>query len=112
MAKRKARPSGRKTKPGKKRAASSTRTSAKRRMSAKRRTSAKPGRAKVKAKAVRRGGPKARPARQAAPAALPAKTPRLDRERRTLVDDVPTPPSSLNMDRHGSAARTGRAEMS
>jgi hypothetical protein len=35
----------------------------------------------------------------------------LDRERRTLVDDVPTPPSSLDMDRHGSAARTGRAEM-
>ena len=24
---------------------------------------------------------------------------------------MPTPPSSLNMDRHGSAARTGRAEM-
>jgi hypothetical protein len=24
---------------------------------------------------------------------------------------VPTPPSSLDMDRHGSAARTGRAEM-
>lgn len=39
------------------------------------------------------------------------KTPRLDRERRTLSDIVQTPPSSLNMDRHGSAARTGRAEM-
>jgi hypothetical protein len=36
---------------------------------------------------------------------------RLARERRTLQDLVPTPPSSLDMDRHGSAARTGRAEM-
>ena len=36
---------------------------------------------------------------------------RLARERRTLEDLVPTPPSSLDMDRHGSAARTGRAEM-
>ena len=36
---------------------------------------------------------------------------RLDRARRTLEDIVPTPPSSLNMNRHGSAARTGRAEM-
>jgi uncharacterized protein DUF6335 len=41
-----------------------------------------------------------------------AKLPRLDRARRTLEDPtVPTPPSSLNMDRHGSAARTGREEM-
>jgi hypothetical protein len=37
--------------------------------------------------------------------------PRLDRQRRTLDEVVPTPPSSLNMNRHGSAARTGRAEM-
>jgi hypothetical protein len=35
----------------------------------------------------------------------------LDRVRRTLDDTVPTPPSSLNMDRRGSAARTGRAEL-
>jgi hypothetical protein len=46
--------------------------------------------------------------RESAPA---GKTPRLDRPRRTLDDDIPTPPSSLNMDRHGSAARTGRAEL-
>ena len=39
------------------------------------------------------------------------KVPRLDRARRTLVDGVPTPPSSLNLDRHGSAARTGRGEI-
>jgi hypothetical protein len=37
--------------------------------------------------------------------------PALDRKRRTLEETVPTPPSSLNMDRHGSAARTGRAEL-
>jgi Family of unknown function (DUF6335) len=39
--------------------------------------------------------------------------PRLNRARRVLDDDtvLSTPPSSLNMDRHGSAARTGRAEL-
>jgi hypothetical protein len=41
----------------------------------------------------------------------PAKTPRLYRDRRTLEELVPGPPSSLDMDRHGSAARTGRAEL-
>jgi hypothetical protein len=45
-------------------------------------------------------------------AAPPGKTPSLDRARRTLNDDVvPTPPSSLNLNRHGSAARSGRAEI-
>ena len=42
------------------------------------------------------------------------KAPGLERERRRLRDveeTVPTPPSSLNMDRHGSAARSGRAAM-
>jgi hypothetical protein len=39
----------------------------------------------------------------------PTKVPRLDRARRTLDETVPTPPSSLDMERHGSAARTGRA---
>ena len=39
--------------------------------------------------------------------------PNLDRERRTIREEeemVPSPPSSLNMDRSASAARTGRAE--
>src|SRR5262245_13539977 len=40
-----------------------------------------------------------------------AKSPRLDRIRRRLEDIIPTPPSSLNLDRHGSAVRTGRAEL-
>jgi hypothetical protein len=39
------------------------------------------------------------------------KTSRIDRERRRLEETVPTPPSSLNMNRRGSAARTGRAEL-
>ena len=54
---------------------------------------------------------KASAARQTAKPSAVRKTPRLDRVRRTLVEGVPTPPSSLNMNRHGSAARTGRAEL-
>jgi Family of unknown function (DUF6335) len=45
------------------------------------------------------------------PESRPTKAPQLDRVRRTLDETVPTPPSSLDMDRHGSAARTGRAEI-
>ena len=54
-----------------------------------------------------------RRARSRETSTLPAgKTPRLNRPRRTLDDDtIPTPPSSLNMNRQGSAARTGRAEL-
>jgi hypothetical protein len=40
------------------------------------------------------------------------RAPSLERERRRLRDveeSVPQPPSSLNLDRHGSAARSGRA---
>ena len=37
------------------------------------------------------------------------KVPRLNRVRRTLDDIVPTPPSSLDMDCRGTAARSGRA---
>lgn len=39
------------------------------------------------------------------------KVPRLQRDRRRLDETVPTPPSSLDMDRHGSAVRTGRREL-
>jgi len=51
--------------------------------------------------------------KRAATAAVPGKVPRLDRVRRTLDDDtvLATPPSSLDLDRRGSAVRTGRAEM-
>jgi Family of unknown function (DUF6335) len=42
------------------------------------------------------------------------RAPALERERkqlREIEEGIPSPPSSLNMDRHGSAARTGRAVM-
>jgi hypothetical protein len=40
------------------------------------------------------------------------KVPRLDRARRTLAENEPhSTPSSLDLDRRGSAARTGRAEI-
>ena len=83
----------------------------------------RPRKAKTSRKApkapVRRAAKGAAPRRAAKPAAtapqrgasIRKKSPRLDRVRRTLDDTVQTPPSSLNMDRHGSAARTGRAEI-
>jgi Family of unknown function (DUF6335) len=44
--------------------------------------------------------------------ALRPKAPTLDRVRRTLNEPPVTgPPSALNMDRHSSSARTGRAEL-
>jgi hypothetical protein len=41
------------------------------------------------------------------------KAPGLDRQRRTVTEDefLPSPPSSLDLDRTASAARTGRREM-
>jgi hypothetical protein len=66
--------------------------------------------AAAKKQAVGRRASKA-PAPGKSSAAAPAKVPRLDRARRTLADAEPhSTPSSLDMDRHGSAARTGRAE--
>jgi hypothetical protein len=65
--------------------------------------------ARSRVKAITR---KAAPAsKKKASAAAPRKAPRLDRARRTLEDTVPTPPSSLNMERRGSAVRTARAEL-
>jgi hypothetical protein len=64
------------------------------------------------AKAKRAAAPKrAARAKAAVKQSEPKKVPRLDRQRRTLDDIVPTPPSSLDMDRHSSAARSGRAEL-
>ena len=69
----------------------------------------------VKEQAALRSKPKA--AAKAGPSgnsssAMPGKVPRLDRVRRTLDEGETrrTPPSSLDMDRRGSAVRTGRAE--
>jgi hypothetical protein len=84
-----------------------------------RRPTAKPA-SRVKAKG-RKAVPINRTTRKAAPqpaakaqsskAARATKRPRLDRARRTLDETVPTPPSSLNMNRRGSSVRTGRAEV-
>jgi hypothetical protein len=89
-----------------------------------RKASAKPARKASKAKARVRRTASARkasagrarkaaskPARAARVA--PRKAPALNRERRTIGDEgiVPTPPSSLDLDRSASAVRTGRREL-
>jgi uncharacterized protein DUF6335 len=102
MAKRKA--------AGRARSARTIRKAAPKRRSAKRPTAKRTVKAKARAPKKTVSKPAARRAiakvRRTAP-----RVARLDRVRRTLVETVPTPPSSLDMDRHGSAARTGRAEM-
>jgi len=72
---------------------------------------AKAGRKSAKAEAGRKRTRKAKPSRSAATQQARGRSPRLDRARRTLDESVPTPPSSLNMDRHSSAARSGRGEL-
>lgn len=71
-----------------------------------------------RAKAVTGPAPARTPVRKSSPLRSEAGTrrtvarrPRLDRERRILEEAVPGPPSSLDLDRHASAARTGRAEI-
>src|SRR5262245_41979406 len=69
---------------------------------------------KAGAKHAARRRPSTRHARSKPPVQTPIpvdKQPRLDRVRRTLDDDVPKPPSSLDLERQPSAARTGRAEL-
>jgi hypothetical protein len=81
-------------------------------------TSARKAAASRTAAPRRKAAPKAAPRRRVA-AAKPArftgarKTPALDRERRVVREDdlVPTPPSSLDLDRTASSARTGRREL-
>jgi hypothetical protein len=118
MAKRKAKKAARPARPVRK--AKPARRSAKRptarKASGKKRASVKKTvrpRVRAKARAAKAARPAARPkatkpARQSQKAAT--KTPRLDRARRTLDDTVPSPPSSLDLDRNASAARSGRAE--
>ena len=80
-------------------------------------------RARVRTPARKRAAParKTRPASRRPPSARSAtarppakrKIPALDRERRRIAEDdlVPTPPSSLDLDRHATAARSGRREL-
>jgi len=95
---------------------SSAKKGGRRSLSAKRRKPAGRGKSAKRAIARKRN----RPARPMAPPAAAAKTaarvapkaPRLERTRRVLEEEVvPTPPSSLNLNRHGSAVRSGRAGM-
>ena len=72
---------------------------------------------KAARKATRKTAP--RSARKSAPPAaarqiVARKAPSLNRERRIVQDEdiVPTPPSSLDLDRSASAARSGRRELS
>jgi hypothetical protein len=77
--------------------------------------------ASTAAKSARRPSRASAPARKTAPRQQPRgkrtvmlrKPPGLDRERRTIQGDdiVPTPPSSLDLDRSASAVRTGRREL-
>jgi hypothetical protein len=63
---------------------------------------------------AKRATPAPKPAAKAKAAAPPRRrAPTLDRERRRATEPemVPTPPSSLDLDRSASAARSGRAEL-
>ena len=97
------------------------------RKKASKRAQAKPVRRKMTAKRVARRktsakrsqktvARKAAPPKASARKAVARKIPALNRERRIVRDEdediVPTPPSSLNLDRSASAARTGRRELS
>lgn len=59
-------------------------------------------------------GPEGPSSARSARSVVIRRAPALDRARRTVQDDdiVPTPPSSLDLDRTASAARTGRRELS
>ncbi len=105
MAKRKARKAARPARPARKAAPA--------RRSAKRPTKKKTSVKARKAAAKKGPAPRARKApatRAKTVRASAAKKPRLERARRTLDETVQTPPSSLDMNRRGSAVRTGRAE--
>ena len=67
-----------------------------------------------KAAARKASGPKGPGSVRSARTVVPRKAPALDRARRTVQDDdiVPTPPSSLDLNRTASAARSGRRELS
>jgi len=105
-------------KPKARKSASTARSSRKR--AGKRSSAKRPSARKLTRRAKSARGPakriarkSKRPALRTAPAAKSGKVPRLNRDRRTLDDDtvLNTPPSSLNMDRRGTAARSGRADL-
>lgn len=87
------------------------------RVSTRKTTARRPASAKAKAPAAKKAAARSAKPRSAppAPAAKPvARTaPALNRARRTIPDEdvVPSPPSSLDLDRSASAVRSGRREM-
>ncbi len=87
------------------------RTKAKAKASAKKKVPVKKAAKKAQPKAKGKAKVKARPKVKAQAPVQPIKVPRLDRARKVLDQREPhdTPPSSLDMDQHGSAARSGRA---
>jgi hypothetical protein len=93
------------------------RGTAKRTSAVGKRTTKAPRRATAKTQGARKTGAAKRPVRVATRAATTVpvrKAPALDRPRRTIADTdelVPSPPSSLDLDRSASAVRTGRREM-
>jgi uncharacterized protein DUF6335 len=124
MAKRKADGRAKSRKPAPKAAArrssakrASAKGAAKRQASARKRSPVKNTRKKTAPQAARKKTAASRPASKAMRRTKSAgdasgKVPRLDRARRTLDDGetLRTPPSSLDMNRRASSARTGRAE--
>jgi hypothetical protein len=113
MAKRKAARGAKPTKTRRKGAARPVKRKASAKKSAPARKPSKKTASKTaaKKKTASRAKPKATARRKSSTAAA-GKVPRLDRARRTLADAEPhSTPSSLDMDRRGSAARSGRAGM-
>jgi hypothetical protein len=109
MAKAKAGRRGRPVAAARKRApgrAGGTRTTAKKTAEVR-----KTARKAAQSRPARKPAAKARSTRTSKAQQLRGRSPRLDRARRTLDELVPTPPSSLNLERRGSAARTGREEL-
>jgi hypothetical protein len=111
-------PMRRATKAQRRRATKPARRAAARKPSARRpaaasRKAARPARKPVAAARPKAAASKATraPAKAAAPPRR--RPPSLDRERRTVAEPavVPSPPSSLDLDRSASAARSGRAEL-
>ena len=79
-----------------------------------RKTSAPATSTRARGGASRSVKPRSSAAPPKAVAATARKTPALNRERRVIRDEddvTPTPPSSLDLDRTASAARTGRREL-
>ena len=110
---RKAAPPARKTA----RKSASRKTGARKTTARSRKAAPKARRAPAPKAPARKASPRKAVARKGSSRRSPAaarKVPALNRERRTIRDEdiVPSPPSSLDLDRSASAARSGRRELS